>query len=102
MNIEKIGIVGQGFVGTAVNEGLKICPENLPRVGIDIRTLDNDQTLLNVTNKISIKNALNNEDLQIHIALLKLKAANRVTQFAHEDLETGKITKYGLSIPVTF
>ena len=23
MNIEKIGIVGQGFVGTAVNEGLK-------------------------------------------------------------------------------
>ena len=73
-----------------VNGDLKICPENLPRVGLDIRTLDNDQTIFRVTKKISIKNALKNDFLQDHIALLKLEAVKTITQFMYQDLETGK------------
>ena len=83
------------FSQKTLNGDLKICPENLPRVGLNIRSLDNDQILLTVTEKISIKNALKNDFLQDHIALLKLQAANRMTQFSYQDLKTGKmITKY--------
>ena len=81
------------FSEKTVNGDLKICPENLPKVGFNIRTLDNDQNLFSVTKKISIKNALKNDFLQDHIALLKLEAAGSIAEFTYSDYERDNIAK---------
>ena len=81
------------FSEKTVNGDLKICPENLRKVGFDIRTLDNDQSLFSVTKKISIKNALKNDFLQDHIALLKLEAAGTIAEFTYSDYERDNIAK---------
>ena len=45
-------IIGSPFMGNRLlAEDLKICSENLPRVGLDIRTCDNGQELFSVKKK---------------------------------------------------
>ena len=75
-------IIGSPFMGNRLlAEDLKICPENLPRVGVEIRGDIGKDEVFTVIKKIAIKKALNNEDLQIHIALLKFEAVREIVEF---------------------
>ena len=81
-------IVGSPFMGNRLlAEDLKICSENLPELGMIISKFDNDPDIYTVIKKISIKKALNNEDLQIHIALLKFEAVRKIVEFIGTELD---------------
>ena len=74
-------IVGSPFMGNRLlAEDLKICPENLPKVGLDLKYLDNYE-LVTITRSIAIKNGSNNESLRAYIALLKLNAVESYSRF---------------------
>tara|TARA_B100000287_G_scaffold392718_1_gene405347 strand:+ start:6 stop:509 length:504 start_codon:yes stop_codon:yes gene_type:complete len=75
-------ILGSSFMGNRLlAEDLRICPEHLTKLGTKVQLLDKNQSLVTITKKISIKNALNNESLQEHIALLKLKTVEEFQKF---------------------
>ena len=88
-------IVGSPFMGNRLlAEDLKVCPENLPKVGVDLRILDNNQSVVTITKSIAIKNASNNESLRTYIALLKLNAVESYSRFIKSE-RTSISTKYG-------
>ena len=87
------------FSDKTVNEDLKICPEYYTKklIGTDIRMVDKNQFLVTTTNSIAIKNALNNEYLQEHIALLKLETVEEFQKFTGETI-TEETSKHGGTI----
>ncbi len=88
-------IVGSPFMGNRLlAEDLKICPEHLTKLGTKVQMLDNNQSIITITKYISLKNALNNESLQEHIALLKLETVEEFQKYLKSTL-TVKKTKYG-------
>ena len=96
-------IVGSPFMGNRLlAEDLKVCPENSPKAGIDIRNLDNDQYLYIVTEKISIKNASNNESLQEHIASVKLLAAEQFQKYKSGNFQKRRSEYGGFILSATY
>ena len=87
------------FSNKPVNEDLKICPAYYTKklIGTDYRMVDKNQILLTTTNSIAIKNALNNEYLQEHIALLKLETVEEFQKFTGETI-TEETSKDGRTI----
>ena len=87
------------FSDNTVNEDLKICPAYYTKklIGTDIRTVDKNEFLVTTTNSIAIKNALNNEYLQEHIALLKLETVEEFQKFQGETI-TEETSKDGRTI----
>ena len=84
-----------GFSEKTVNGDLKICPDNLPKEGIDIWTLDKNQSeVINITQSIAIKNAFNNESLQEHIASVKLLAVEQFQKYKSGTFQT-RASEYG-------
>ena len=91
-------IVGSPFMGNRLlAEDLKICPEHLTKLGPKVQLLDKNQSVITITKKISIKNALNNESLQEHIALLKLETVEEFQKFTGETI-TEETSKHGGTI----
>tara|TARA_B100001989_G_C24510553_1_gene450165 strand:+ start:168 stop:797 length:630 start_codon:yes stop_codon:yes gene_type:complete len=78
-------------------EDIKKCPEDLPSVGTKlIPTAENEFKLI-ITEQKRVKDALNNESLAEHIALLKLKVVEDYQKFLKSDVLVTE-TKYGGSI----
>ena len=84
-------IVGSPFIGNRLlAEDLKVCPENSPKLGVDL----SNQSVVTITRAIGIKNASNNESLQEHIATVKLLTAERYQEFKKADY-LRKPSKFG-------
>ena len=78
-------------------EDIKNCPEDLPSVGNKLIPMGGNEFKLIITEQKKVKDALNNESLAEHIALLKLKVVEDYQKFLESDVLVTE-TKYGGSI----
>ena len=78
-------------------EDIKKCPEDLPSVGTKLIPTGENEFKLIITEQKKVKDALNNESLAEHIALLKLKVVEDYQKFLESDVLVTE-TKYGGSI----
>ena len=100
-SIFRFGLVAGSFFmnNRLLAEDLKICPENSPKPGIDLRTLDK---VVTVTSSIGIKNASNNESLQEHIASVKLLASERFQKFKSGNSQIRRSEYGGVILKTTY
>ena len=78
-------------------EDIKKCPEDLPSVGTKLIPTGENEFKLIITEQKRVKDALKNESLAEHIALLKLAVVEDYQKFLKSDVLV-KETKYGGSI----
>ena len=76
---------------------IKNCPEDLPPVGTKLIPTGENEFKLIITEQKRVKDALNNESLAEHIALLKLKVVEDYQKFLKSEVIVTE-TKYGGSI----
>ena len=76
---------------------IKNCPEDLPSVGKKFIPTGENEFKLIITEQKKVKDALNNESLAEHIALLKLKVVEDYQKFLKSEVIVTE-TKYGGSI----
>ena len=73
---------------------IKKCPEKIPPVGIKLTDLGKTQYKITITKSKSLKDALNNQSLAEHIALLKLDAVEEFQKTISNETSLTP-TKYG-------
>ena len=96
-------ILGSSFMGNRLlAEDLRICPEHLTKLGTKVQLLDKNQSLVTITKKISIKNALNNESLQEHIASVKLIAAEEFQKYKSGNFQERRSEYGGVILKTTY
>ena len=96
LNIPKLVLV---LVFCSVNtkllsEDIKNCPEDFPSVGKKLVPTGENEVKIIITKKKKLKDALNNESLAEHIALLKLDVVEDYQKFLNSDVSKIK-TKDG-------
>ena len=85
------------FYTKLLAEDIKKCPKDLPSVGTKIIPTEGNEFKLIITEQERVKDALNNESLAEHIALLKLKVVEDYQKFLKSEVIVTE-TKYGGSI----
>ena len=89
-------IAGTFFISNRLQaENLKSCPQNLPKIGVNIYADEKKGTRVTSTFRQRLIDPLNNAYLQEYIALLKLKAVKRYQDFIFGTTITSEPTKYG-------
>ena len=73
---------------------IKKCPEKIPPVGIKLTDLGKSQYKITITKSKFLKDALINQSLSEHIALLKLDAVEEFQKTISSEVSS-KSTKYG-------
>ena len=73
---------------------IKKCPEKIPPVGIKLTDLGKTQYKITITKSKFLKDALNNQSLAEHIALLKLDAVEEFQKIINTEVSSTP-TKYG-------
>ena len=62
-------------------EGVITCPKDFPKSGAKIRFVDKNQWKIRVTESKVLSNAVSNDSLEEHLAVLKLDAVERFQKF---------------------
>ena len=97
LKIIKFGLVAGSFLSNSrlLAENLKICPQNLPKLGVHLYLDSKKSPRTTSTFNQYLNDPLDNESLQSYIALLKLKVVKQYQDFIFGTKWTSESTKYG-------